>query len=174
MSERAAGTSGDAVMIELDFEVPISKVNKVMDPIMNKGLFLRWVLYNEHRETVAVRAVVPEGELEETLFWISKSYGDALEITVVTDESGFKSIDQAFLNAVHLGDKTYPIVVLMQYGPETGPYLPAKITVITSAEFPVDSLSGVLRSRFGALGFDEDLPRKTVHRNALTRIVITP
>ncbi|ASJ03088.1 hypothetical protein A3L09_07390 [Thermococcus profundus] len=161
-------------MVELDFEVPISKMNKIMEPLINQGIFLRWALYNKHRDTAALRVRIPEGDLEEVLFRLAQSYGDALEITVVSESEGFRFIDQAFINAVHLDGKTYPVVVIMQYRPEMGAFLPTRITVITSGEFPIESLSGVLRSRFGTLGFDNQFSTKIVHRNTLTRIMISP
>ncbi|EEB74281.1 hypothetical protein [Thermococcus sp. AM4] len=160
-------------MGELDLEVPIEKLNAVMNPVTSAGLYLRWVLYNELRGTVSVRIVVPEDEIEEILFMIARAYGEPLEVSVLRD-SETMLVGQAFLNSIHIHAKSYPVVVLMEYSRERGPYVPVKVTVITRGDLPEEGIETILGTHFGNFDLRRSYQPGIVERNSLTKIVMTP
>lgn len=160
-------------MGELDLEVPIGKLNTIMDPVIKKGLYLRWALYNELRSTVSIRLTVPGRELEEILFMIAKSYGEPLEISVIHDDEN-TLVGQAFVSSIHLNARSYPVVVLMEYSRESGPYVPVKVTVITGGDFPEDEIEAILTTCFGNFNLRKSYQPGMVRRNSLTKITMTP
>ena len=160
-------------MAEFDLEVPIEKLNAVMQPVTNAGLYLRWVLYNELRSTVSLRIVVPEDEVEEILFMIARSYGEPLEVSVLRD-SETMLVGQAFLNSIHIKTRSYPVVVLMEYSRESGPYVPIRVTVITRGDLPEEGIEMILSAHFGNFDLRRSYQPGTVERNSLTKITMTP
>lgn len=160
-------------MGELDLEVPLGRLNTIMNPIIKKNLHLKWTLYNELRGTVSIRLMVPGRELEEILFMIAKSYGEPLEISVLHDDENML-IGQAFVSSIHLHAKSYPVVVLMEYSRESGPYVPVKVTVITRGDFPEDEIEAILATSFRNFNLRTSYQPGMVRRNSLTRITMTP
>ncbi len=160
-------------MGELDLEVPIERLNDIMTPITRAGLYLKWVFYNDIRGTASLRIVVPEDLLEEALFMMAKAYGGPLEVSVIRDDRRML-VGQAFLNSVHVNAKRYPIVVLMDYSPELGPYVPIRITLLAKSDMPKDGIEMVLSSQFRNFELRNSYKQGVVERGSLTKIVMTP
>ncbi|AJC70965.1 MAG: hypothetical protein J7K48_04125 [Thermococcus sp.] len=160
-------------MGELDLEVPIERLNDIMTPITRADLYLKWVFYNDIRGTASLRIVVPEDLIEEVLFMMAKAYGGPLEVSVIRDE-GRMLVGQAFLNSVHVNAKSYPVVVLMDYSSEHGPYVPVRVAVITKGDIPEGDIEMILSLYFKDFKLMNSHMRGTVERNSLTKIIMIP
>ncbi len=160
-------------MGELDLEVPIERLNDIMTPITGAGLYFRWVFYNETRGSASVRIIVPEDLIEEVLFMIAKSYGEPLEVSVIRDDKRLL-VGQAFLNSAHINAKSYPVVVLMDYSSDRGPYVPVRITVIAGSDIPKEDIETLLSLHFKNFEVGNSHARGILGRGSLTKIVMVP
>ncbi|ASJ00376.1 hypothetical protein [Thermococcus gorgonarius] len=111
-------------MPELDFEIPVNSLNTVMDLLVEKGIFIRWLFLNEDRETFSIRLVVPDVGMEETLLDLARILKEKVEISIVYSEKHLEKINQAFLVPLEIGDSRYPVVVFMEF--DFDPRIPLK------------------------------------------------
>ncbi len=158
-------------MIELDFELPFSSLNDIMDVFLTKGALIRWVFYQDHRDAFAIRALVPEIELEETLLEMAGALGEPLEVSILPEGTGVK-LDQAFLTSALIGEKRYPIVVLMHF--ETNPRVPDEVQLLTRSDSPKEIISSLLKVSIGPFSLSNPDHTRISRENGMTRVVISP
>ncbi len=158
-------------MIELDFELPFSALNAMMDIFITRGALIRWVFYQDHRDSFAVRALVPEIELEGTLLEMASALEEPLEVSILPERAGVK-VDQAFLTSVIIGEKRCPIVVLMHF--ETNPRLPDEVQLLTRSDSPKEIISSLLKVSIGPFSLSNPDHARISRENGMTRVVISP
>ncbi len=158
-------------MIELDFELPFSSLNDIMDVFLTKGALIRWVFYQDHRNAFAVRVLVPEIELEETLLEMAGALEEPLEVSILPEGAVVK-LDQAFLTSALIGEKRYPIVVLMHF--ETNPRVPDEVQLLTRSDSPKEIISSLLKVSIGPFSLSNPDHTRITRENGMTRVVISP
>jgi len=158
-------------MIELDFELPFSALNDIMNIFTTRGALIRWVFYQDHRDAFAVRALVPEIELEETLLEMAGALEEPLEVSILPEGAGVR-LDQAFLTFAPIGERRYPLVVLMHF--ETNPRIPDEIQLLTRSDSPREIISSLLKVSIGPFSLSNPDHARITREKGMTRVVISP
>lgn len=158
-------------MAEFDFEIPRRALNTLMDRVVARGLFLRWLFLNEERDTLAVRLKVPDVEVEEVLLELSEVLEDPLEVSVIGGTEFHKTVNQAFIASVEVGEEKYPVVVFMEF--DFNPRVPSKVTILMRPDSPEDVVRAVLRTKIGPFTLQDPSSTKIIEDKRMAKILVT-
>jgi hypothetical protein len=157
-------------MAEFDFEIPVGALNSVMDRIVSRRIFLRWLFLNEERETFSVRLVVPDVEVEEVLLELSEILEEPTEISIIKGSEFQRRIDQAFVASLEVEGKRYPVVVFMEF--DFSPRMPSKVVILTRRNCPEDVIKSILKAHIGPFTFEDPSNTKIIESDNITKILV--
>ncbi|WP_456421851.1 hypothetical protein [Thermococcus sp.] len=140
-------------MVSLEFEVPVTRLNNVMDVILREDSKLQWVYYREDTQSVVVRTMVSKNALQTFLLKLASVIDVPVEVTIVEERERGNAIHEAFLIRVDTSEGTYPVAILLLYN--ISKFYPDTIIVGTSADAPPELVDTVLKLTVGKVNLFE-------------------
>lgn len=136
-------------MVLLEFEVPLKRLNDVMDVIVREDSKLQRVYYREDTNSVIIRTVVSKSALQVFLLKLAAVVDVPVEVTIVDEREVGKAIHEAFLVRVDVAEKSYPVAILLLYN--ISKFYPDTLVVGTSADAPRELIDAVLNLTIGKI-----------------------
>ncbi|WP_297515399.1 hypothetical protein [Thermococcus sp.] len=140
-------------MMSLEFEVPVKRLNNVMDVILREDSKLQWVYYREDTQSVVVRTTVSRNALQTFLLRLASAVDVPVEVTIVDERETGRAIHEAFLLRVDVSEGSYPVVILLLYN--VSKFYPDTIIVGTSSDAPQELVDTVLKLTIGKVNLLE-------------------